>query len=175
MKRQFYVILLIVCLIFLTNACSTPSETSTNTTTSTSTTTSTTVDSFTEMLIREGYTNPEIPRITCEDLKQLMDSSNDFIIIDTRDEATFNMGHLAGAINIPYATGSPEAFTVMDQQLAILPDDKLKIFYCDCSLDQESAGMAKRIIDSGYKVENIKVLWKGIFRWQELGYPVTTQ
>ncbi len=127
------------------------------------------------MLIREGYSHPEIPRITCEDLKQQMDSSSDFIIVDTRVESLFQAGHLAGAINIPYATGTPEAFDVMDQQLATLPDNKLKIFYCDCSLDQESANMAQRLIDKGYKVENIKVLWKGIFRWQELGYPVTTQ
>ncbi len=167
MKKQFLPTILIIFLIFFANACSYPSETSTST--------STTVDSFTEMLIREGYSHPEIPRITCEDLKQQMDSSSDFIIIDTRAESLFKTGHLAGAINIPYATGTPDAFEVMDQQLATLPDNKLKIFYCDCSLDQESAGMAQRLIDKGYKVENIKVLWKGIFRWQELGYPVTTQ
>jgi len=171
MKRQFLPFILIICLIFLATACSTPSETSTTTTT----TTSTSVDSFTQMLIDEGYTNPEIPRITCEDLKQQMDSPGDFIIIDTRAEPVFNMGHLAGAIRILYNNATPEALEVMDQQLATLPDGKLKIFYCDCSLDQTSAGMAKRLIDKGYKIENIKVLWKGIFWWQELGYPVTTQ
>jgi rhodanese-related sulfurtransferase len=173
LKKQFLPFILIICLVLLATACSTPSETSTTTTTTT--TTSTSAESFTEMLIREGYSNPEIPRITCEDLKQQMDSPGDFIIIDTRAEPVFNMGHLAGAINILYNNATPEALEIMNQQLATLPDGKLKIFYCDCSLDQTSAGMAKRLIDKGYKIENIKVLWKGYFRWQELGYPVTTQ
>jgi rhodanese-related sulfurtransferase len=155
--------------MFLATACVTPSETLTTTTTSTS------VESFTEMLIREGFSNPEIPRITCEDLKQLMDISSDFVIVDTRANPVFNMGHLAGAINILYNNATPEAFEIMDQQLATLPDNKLIIIYCDCSLDQQSSAMAKRLIDKGYQVENIKVLWKGIFYWQELGYPVTTE
>jgi rhodanese-related sulfurtransferase len=167
LKRQLLPFILVICLAFIANACSTPTETST--------TTNTTVDSFTEMLIREGYSHPEIPRITSEELKLQMDSGADLIIIDTRSENEFNMGHLAGAINILFVPATPESIEIMDQQLATLPDDKLKIFYCDCPLDQTSAGLAQRLIDKGYKVENIKVLWKGIFRWLELGYPVTTQ
>jgi len=35
--------------------------------------------------------------------------------------------------------------------------------------------VAQRLVDKGYDVQNIRVLWKGIFRWIELGYPVVTK
>jgi hypothetical protein len=43
------------------------------------------------------------------------------------------MGHLAGAINITYSINSPYpgAEEEMDRELARLPNDALKVFYCD--------------------------------------------
>jgi hypothetical protein len=35
--------------------------------------------------------------------------------------------------------------------------------------------MAKRLTQQGDDIANIRVLWKGYFRWQELGYPVVTE
>jgi len=32
--------------------------------------------------------------------------------------------------------------------------------------------MALRMVEKGFRMENIRVLWKGYFRWLELGYPV---
>jgi rhodanese-related sulfurtransferase len=77
------------------------------------------------------YVRPEIPRITHEELKQMMDGGSNPVIIDTRDESKFKQGHLAGAINIPYAVGIGRTQDSMDGKLRALLDDKLKVFYCD--------------------------------------------
>jgi hypothetical protein len=81
-------------------------------------------------LAKQGYLYPEMPRITCEDLKQQMDKGTDIVIIDTRDESVMMKGHLAGAIGIPDAIGMPGGEEMMDKQLETLPADKLKVFYC---------------------------------------------
>jgi len=31
------------------------------------------------------------------------------------------------------------------------------------------------MVEKGYDIKNIKVLWKGYFHWMELGYPVITE
>lgn len=125
-----------------------------------------------DILDREGYLYPEIPRITCEQLKPLLEAGDDIILIDIRDEAKFVKGHLQGAINIYYSLADDE--TTRGNFLA-LPDNKMKVFYCDCADDKESAGLASKLIEVGYKAENIRVIWKGYFRWLELGYPITDE
>ncbi len=31
------------------------------------------------------------------------------------------------------------------------------------------------MVDKGFDIRNIRVLWKGYFHWLELGYPVETK
>jgi hypothetical protein len=108
----------------------------TTTTISAGTTTSPAVISETsnplyEDLVEGDYKYPEIPRLTCEELKKYLDSGGDAIIIDTRFESSFNNGHLPGAISIPYIVDNPNMEQAMDTKLAALPDGEMKIFYCD--------------------------------------------
>jgi hypothetical protein len=35
--------------------------------------------------------------------------------------------------------------------------------------------MAQRMVDKGYDIKNIKILWKGYFHWLELGYSMVTE
>jgi rhodanese-related sulfurtransferase len=167
LRKRFLALISIIFLIFFVIACSGPAETSTSTTTTTT--------DFTNILIQGGYVHPEIPRFTCEELKQQVDSHVDLIIVDTRPVSKFKMSHLPGAVNIPYDTSTSDTIQTMDQMLETLPDNTLKVFYCDCPDDGESANMAQILIEKGYNVDNIKVLWKGFFRWIELGYPLTAQ
>jgi hypothetical protein len=55
-----------------------------------------------------------------------------------------------------------------------LPRDKLIVFYCDCSDNVQSASLADKLrkLDVKYATADIKILWKGYWRWLELGYPV---
>jgi predicted sulfurtransferase len=73
--------------------------------------------------------HPEVPRITAEELKQLMDEKGEYILVDTRDNFSYDYGHIEGAINIYYDTqGDPFP---RQMTLRALPRDKLIILYSD--------------------------------------------
>ena len=72
--------------------------------------------------------HPEVPRITAEELKQLMDEGGEYVLLDSRDSASYDHGHIEGAINIYYnPTGDPVSIEMM---LMGLPMDKSIIIYC---------------------------------------------
>lgn len=72
--------------------------------------------------------HPEVPRITAEELKQLIDEGGDYVLVDSRDSASYDQGHIEGAINIFYdPTGDPLSIEMM---LMGLPMDKSIIIYC---------------------------------------------
>jgi len=85
-----------------------------------------------EELAMQGFALPEIPRITCEELKQMMDRGDDFVLVDTRSaEWGYSLGHLPGAISIPNQPEPPYTEEWITMKLEGLPTDKLIIFYCD--------------------------------------------
>ena len=72
--------------------------------------------------------HPEVPRITAEALKQLIDKEGDYVLVDSRDSASYDQGHIEGAINIYYnPTGDPLSLEMM---LMVLPMDQSIIIYC---------------------------------------------
>jgi rhodanese-related sulfurtransferase len=40
----------------------------------------------------------DVPRITVEELKDRLDDGEEIVVVDTRGESTYNIGHIAGAI-----------------------------------------------------------------------------
>lgn len=84
-----------------------------------------------EVLAEEGFALPEIPRITCEELKQVMDNGVDFVLVDTRLEFSFKEGRLKGAINISDTPLPPLTEEMITAKLLMLPRDKLIVLYCD--------------------------------------------
>ena len=59
-----------------------------------------------------------------ETVKSLVDDMNeDYVILSIRREEDFAAGHIAGAVNIPFAQG-------MEEALAQLPTDKSIVVYC---------------------------------------------
>ena len=85
-----------------------------------------------EVAPEEALYLPELPRISCEELKQLMDGKADLVMVDTRMDFSFNEGHLPRAINIP-ASPFPPAITeeMIEEEYMKLPRDKLIVLYCD--------------------------------------------
>ena len=76
----------------------------------------------------DEMTHPEVSRITAEELKQLIDEEGDYVLVDSRDSASYDQGHIQGAINIFYdPTGDPVSLEMM---LIGLPMSKLIIIYC---------------------------------------------
>ncbi len=71
----------------------------------------------------------EVPRITCPELKQMIDKGEKPVVVDTRGSGGYAGGHIKGAINIFYdPSGDPME---REMTLAALPVDKLIVIYCD--------------------------------------------
>ena len=132
LKIRIIVLLLLVALTVPAAACAT---TTTHTITAETTTSPVAISAESnppyEDLVEGDYKYPEIPRLTCEDLKRYLNSGGDAVIIDTRFESSFNKGHLPDAINIPYILDNPNMEQAMDNKLMALSDAEMKIFYCD--------------------------------------------
>ena len=113
---------------------------------------------------------PNIPRISAEDLKQMIEKQATFVTVDVRDSGSYDAGHIKGAVNIYYdPTADP-----MDRQMMLmaLPMDKLIVTYCDCTDDASSANIAQELYKLGYDRDKVKVLAGGSLRWVELKYPL---
>ena len=77
-------------------------------------------------LADQGFILPELPRVTCEQLKQMMDDEEPLVVVDTRIEFFFNNGHIPQSINIIYQPNEEEPGGFLT-----LPKDEPIIFYCD--------------------------------------------
>ncbi len=118
----------------------------------------------------EDVVLPGLPRITVEELKQLIDKNADVVVVDVRDSGSYEAGHIKGAVNIYYdPTADP-----MNRQMMLmaLPMDKLIVTYCDCTDDASSANIAQELYNLGYDRDKIKILSGGSLRWAEMKYPM---
>ena len=63
-------------------------------------------------------------QITPEEAKKIMDSGEEYIILDTREQDEFDDGHIPGAILIPYTE-------IENKAEEMIPDkDKQILVYC---------------------------------------------
>jgi rhodanese-related sulfurtransferase len=112
----------------------------------------------------------QAPRISCEELKQLIDRGEKVVIIDTRDSTSYEAEHITGAVNIYY---DPSGNSMeRDLMLSGLPADSLLVPYCDCEGDTTSAIMVNDLANLCFEADKVKALHDGITRWRELGYPM---
>jgi rhodanese-related sulfurtransferase len=112
----------------------------------------------------------EVPRITCEELKTMIDRNEILVVIDTRKSLDYQTEHIKGAINIYYDPSGDS----MERELMLsaLPLDTLLVVYCDCIGDTESALVALELLNLRYDLARVKALKDGLPRWRELGFPV---
>ncbi len=105
----------------------------------------------------------EIPRITPEELKKMIESKAEIVVVDNQPKGEYNKVHILGAVNLPWAmeVEGPSG----------LPRDKLLILYCGCAHEEDSSSVANQLIENfGY--EKIKLLKGGLSEWMKLGYPI---
>jgi len=97
-------------------------------------------------------------------LQRMAQNDTSFLIIDARDKASYNMGHIKGAIS----------FTPTDLQdsrkLASLPKDKDMVIYCWSSECMLGPTLSSMLAQAGFT--NIKELRIGWCEWSERGYPI---
>ena len=93
-------------------------------------------------------------QITPEEAKKIMDSGEEHIILDTREQDEYDEGHIAGAILIPYTE-------IENKAEEMLPDkDKLILVYCRSGRRSKIA--AESLAKLGYA--NVKE-FGGIIDW----------
>ena len=81
-------------------------------------------DGPTSIFISEKGEKTMYEQISVEEAKKIMDSGEEYIILDTREQYEFDEGHIPGAILIPYTE-------IENKVKEIIPDkDKLILVYC---------------------------------------------
>ena len=81
-------------------------------------------DGPTSIIIAEKGEKAMYEQITPEEAKKIMDSGEEHIILDTREQDEFDEGHIKGSILIPYTE-------IENKAEEMLPDkDKLILVYC---------------------------------------------
>ena len=103
--------------------------------------------------------------VSLAEMKRIYDAGTAYII-DARDPAEYNEGHIPGAINIPYDR-LPEFLDMLSSEV---PMDGEVIIYCrgpECDFSDQLATELKIL---GY--QNVRVFTGGWQYWIEAGYPV---
>ncbi len=68
-----------------------------------------------------GETAEQVPRITAQELRALMQDAADLVVVDVRKAGSFNEHRLPGAISIPKAE--------LDQRYSVLGPEQGVVFY----------------------------------------------
>ena len=92
--------------------------------------------------------------ITAEEAKQIMDSEEDYIILDVRTQDEYDQGHIPGAIVISHEEIAEKAEKVLTDK------DQLILVYCRSGRRSKIA--AEALVELGYT--NIKE-FGGIIDW----------
>ena len=108
----------------------------------------------------------EIPRITIEELKKMMDDGEEVTVIDTQPVNIYEKGHIKGAFSIPWKS------QLRLEDVWSLPSGIPIVTYCACGPGEaDSNDFAKQLMKMGYN--DVKVLkHPAIEGWIKAGYPV---
>ena len=111
-------------------------------------------------------THAEVPRITIQELKEMMDNGTEVAIIDTQPPAIYALGHIKGAVSIPWKS------QILLEDVWSLRSEIPIVIYCDCGPgESDSADMASQLMKMGF--DDVKVLKHPSVRgWKEAGYPM---
>lgn len=86
----------------------------------------------------------------------------DAVVIDIRDKKDFNLGHIAGAINIPYSQ--------LDSRITELETDKEKPVVVVCKMGQNAGAAGRKLKAQGFT--NVRRLSGGMSEWTASGLPL---
>ena len=99
-------------------------------------------DGPTEIMVSEKEEKAAYKQITAEEAKKIMDSGEDIVILDVREQEEYDAGHIPGAVLLPYTEFEAKAEE-------ILPDkDKQILVYCRSGRRSKIA--AESLVKLGY-------------------------
>jgi rhodanese-related sulfurtransferase len=106
----------------------------------------------------------EFPYVSFEELTHLIqEKGREIVVVDTQPARAYELGHIKGAINLPW-----------DMDLKSPPDlpyDKTLILYCDCPAEEDSIDVAEQLREK-WAYEKIKILKGSWSKWKESGLPI---
>ena len=111
-------------------------------------------DGPTSIIVTEKGEKTMYEQITPEEAKKIMDSGEEHIILDTREQDEFDEGHIPGAILIPYTE-------IEERSEEILPDKDAQILVY-CRSGRRSKIASESLSKLGYT--NVKE-FGGIIEW----------
>ena len=111
-------------------------------------------DGPTSIIVAEKGEKAMYEQITPEEAKKIMDSGEEHIILDTREQDEFDSGHIPGAILISY--------TEIENKAEEMIPDKNKLILVYCRSGRRSKIAAESLAKLGYT--NVKE-FGGIIDW----------
>ncbi|MBL4680898.1 MAG: rhodanese-like domain-containing protein [Pseudomonadales bacterium] len=99
--------------------------------------------------------------VSTTELVSLVNREN-AIILDIRDKADFNKGHIVDAKNMPYTT--------VDRRISELSAYKQKPIIIVCKMGQTATGIGKKLKEQGY--EDVRRLSGGMAEWSAANLPL---
>ena len=108
----------------------------------------------------------DIPRLTVEELKKMIDEKVEVTIIDVQPLSIYEKGHIKGAISIPWKS------QLALEDVWVIPSGIPIVTYCACGPgESDSNDFAKQLMKMGYN--DVKVLkHPAIQGWLEAGFPI---
>jgi rhodanese-related sulfurtransferase len=110
------------------------------------------------------YKTLRLARITVDELRGLMNSDKDTVVVDVRSPVARDRDPRF----IPGALAIDDSDVV--SRLAHLPHDREIIFYCTCPNEASAAVVAKRLMETGYT--RVRPLQGGLDAWIEAGHEI---
>lgn len=103
--------------------------------------------------------------VSRQEAKELIETRQDLMVVETLEEEYFRKFHLPGARNVPFSNG-------FDEQIQSVAPDKAApiLVYCQDSDCESSAKAARRLVELGYS--EVYDYEAGKVDWQEAGLPV---
>lgn len=86
------------------------------------------------------------------------------IIIDSRSEYDYRLGHIRGSVNLPL-----KEFDARKDVYGSWPKDTLLITYCDGQECNSSMDLATKLAEAGFT--NVRFFFGGWAEWQQHGSP----
>lgn len=111
-------------------------------------------DGPTEIIVSEKGEKSMYEQITADEAKKIMDSGEEYILLDVREQDEFDEGHIPGSILIPY--------TEIDRKAEEILSDKDKQILVYCRSGRRSKIASESLARLGYT--NVKE-FGGIIDW----------
>ena len=99
--------------------------------------------------------------VTAQVLVRLV-NKDDAIVIDLRDKNEFAAGHIAGAVNLPYAS-----YANRSEELNVYKNRPVVLV---CKIGQHSSAIGSKLLAAGFV--DVKRLAGGMTEWQGANLPV---